>query len=186
MSETIEKKPITNGIRTALGIGGLVALITGILILVWPGKVAMVVTAIIAIYVIIAGIVYAAMGIFNSAKGGWSRFGYIILGALFIIAGIVAFTQLGETALWLGTFLAIMVGILWIIDGIVSFSTLGDAGSKVTTILFAVLSIIAGIVLFLSPMWGAVVLWWLLGISLVVLGIMNIVRAFSFGRAKTA
>jgi uncharacterized membrane protein HdeD (DUF308 family) len=33
-----------------------------------------------------------------------------------------------------------------------------------------------------SPLWGAVVLWWLIGISAVVMGIIQIGRAFSFGK----
>ena len=41
----------------------------------------------------------------------------------------------------------------------------------------------AGIILLLSPLWGAIVLWWLLGISLVVLGIIQVVRAFTFKAA---
>jgi len=43
-------------------------------------------------------------------------------------------------------------------------------GRKVAfySILFAILSIVAGIILLFSPLWGALVLWWLLGISLVV------------------
>ena len=53
-----------NTVRIALGVGGVVAAIVGILILVWPGHTAVVVTAIIAIYAIIGGLVYAAMGIF--------------------------------------------------------------------------------------------------------------------------
>ena len=36
------EKTATNGIRTALGVGGVLSLILGILILVWPGKTAMV------------------------------------------------------------------------------------------------------------------------------------------------
>ena len=71
---------------------------------------------------------------------------------------------------------------MWIVEGVVSLSTLGDAASKGWTIFFAILSIIAGIVVLFSPIWGTVVLWWLLGISLVVLGIINIVRAFTFGK----
>jgi uncharacterized membrane protein HdeD (DUF308 family) len=57
---------------------------------VWPGKTAMVVAAIIAIYAIAAGLVYAGLGIFAAGKGGWSRVGHVLLGVLFIIAGIVA------------------------------------------------------------------------------------------------
>lgn len=181
-SETSYEKSAVNGIRTALGIGGVLAVITGILILVWPGKTAMVVTAIIAIYAIIAGLAYAGLGIFSKHKGGWSRLGHILLGVLFIIAGIVAFANLGATTVWLAAFLGILVGIMWIIEGVVSLSTLSIAPSKGWTIFFAIISIIAGIVLLFSPLWGAVVLWWLLGISAIVLGIINIVRAFTFGK----
>lgn len=181
-TETNFEKAEVNGIRTALGIGGVLSVIVGILILVWPGKTAMVVTAIIAIYAIIAGLAYAGLGIFSKNKGGWSRLGHIALGVLFIIAGIIAFFNLGATTAWLAVFLGILVGIMWIIEGVVSLSTLGDAASKGWTIFFAILSIIAGVVLLFSPIWGAVVLWWLLGISAIVLGIINVVRAFTFGK----
>ncbi|MCK8609365.1 hypothetical protein [Agromyces sp. C10] len=36
--------------------------------------------------------------------------------------------------------------------------------------------------LLFSPLWGAVILFWVTGISLIILGIMQIVRAFTFGR----
>lgn len=173
------EKAAVNGVRTALGIGGVLAVIVGVLILVWPGKTAMVVTAIIAIYAIAAGLVYAGLGIFSKTKGGWSRVGHIVLGVLFIIAGIVAFMNLGAATAWLAIFLGILVGIMWIVEGVVSLSTLGDAGSKVWTIIFAIISIIAGVVLLFSPLY-IVALWWLLGISLIVLGIVNIIRAFTF------
>jgi len=182
-TESAAEKSAVNGIRTALGVGGVLALIVGILILVWPGKTAMVVTAIIAIYAIAAGLVYAGLGIFSKEKGGWSRVGHIALGVLFIIAGIVAFLNLGATTAWLSIFIGILVGIMWIVEGIVSLSTLGDASSKGWTIFFAILSLIAGVVLLFSPFY-IVALWWLLGIALIVLGIINIVRAFTFGKGE--
>lgn len=173
------EKSAVNGIRTALGVGGILALIVGILILVWPGKTAAVVTAIIAIYAIAAGLVYAGLGIFSKTKGGWARVGHIVLGILFIIAGVVALFNLAQTMAWLALFLGILVGILWIVEGIVALSTLGDAASKGWSIFFAILSIIAGIILLFSPLY-VFALWWILGIALVVLGIINIVRAFTF------
>lgn len=182
MTEPSIAKAATNGIRTALGVGGVLSVILGILILVWPAKTAMVVTAIIAIYAIAAGLVYAGLGIFSSNKGGWSRLGYIVLGVLFVIAGIVAFANLGATTVWLAAFVGILVGIMWIVEGVVALSTLDLAPSRGWTIFFAIISIIAGVTLLFSPIWGAVTLWWLLGIGAVVLGIINIVRAFSFGK----
>jgi uncharacterized membrane protein HdeD (DUF308 family) len=181
-TESAAETSAVNGIRTALGIGGVLAVIVGILILAWPAKTAMVVTAIIAIYVIAAGLVYAGLGIFSKTRGGWSRLGHIVLGILFIIAGIVAFLNLGVTAAWFATFIGILVGILWIVEGVVALSTLGDAASRGWTIFFAIISIIAGIVLLFSPFYGAAVLWWLLGIALIVLGLIQIVRAFTFGK----
>jgi len=179
-TETPAGSAAVSGIRTALGLGGIVALIVGILILVWPGKTAMVVVAIIAVYAIVAGLIYAGLGIFSKGMSGWARVGHLIGGIVFIVAGIIAFVNLPAATGWFGVFLGILVGIMWIVEGVVSLTNLGDASSKGWTIFFAIISIIAGIVLLFSPLWGAVVLWWLLGISLVVLGIIQIVRAFTF------
>jgi uncharacterized membrane protein HdeD (DUF308 family) len=179
-TESAAEKSAINGIRTAFGVGGVISLIVGILILVWPGKTAVVVTAIVAIYAIAAGLVYAGLGIFSKSKGGWARVGHIVLGLLFIAAGIFALINLPAATGWFAVFLGILVGILWIVEGIVSLSTLSDAPSKGWTIFFAIISIIAGLVLLFTPLYGAFVLWWLLGIALVVLGIIQIIRAFRF------
>lgn len=71
---------------------------------------------------------------------------------------------------------------MWIIEGVVSLSTLDLAPSRGWTIFYAIISLIAGVTLLFSPIWGALVLWWLLGISAVVMGIIQIFRAFSFGK----
>lgn len=186
MTEPSIAKAATNGIRTALGVGGVLSVILGILILVWPGKTAMVVTALVAIYAIAAGLVYAGLGIFTANRGGWSRLGHILLGVVFVIAGIVAFANLGATTVWLTVFVGILVGIMWIVEGVVALSTIYLAPSRGWTLFFAIISIIAGItllfIMLFSPIWGAVILWWLLGIGAVVFGIINIVRAFSLGK----
>ncbi len=171
-------KKISNGIRSALGVGGLVSLIVGIVILVWPGKSAMVVAGIIAVWALIAGLVNIAIGIFSRALGTWPRIGYLVLGVLFLVAAVITFGNLGAAAVSLGVLLGIIVGITWLIEGIVALTLLGDASSKTWTILYAVLSIIAGVIVLFSPLWGAALLWLLLGVSLVILGIAQLVRAF--------
>ena len=86
-------------------------------------------------------------------------------------------------AVSLAVFIGILVGIMWIVEGVVALTTIGLSGSKGWSVFFAILSIVAGIVLLFSPLWGAIVLWWLLGISLVVLGIIQMIRAFTFKAA---
>jgi uncharacterized membrane protein HdeD (DUF308 family) len=180
MSGSAAEKSAINGVRTAFGVGGVLSILAGILILVWPQASAQFVTVVIAIYAIVGGLVYAGLGIFSKAKGGWARLGHIVLGLIFIAAGVIALFNLQQATAWLAVFVGVLVGVLWIVEGIVSLSTLGDAASKGWTIFFAIISIIAGLYLVISPLLGAVVLWWLLGILLIVLGIIQIVRAFKF------
>src|SRR5699024_5917206 len=132
--------------------------------------------------ILISGIIYAVSGIFSKYAGGWVRVGHIALGILLVIAGIIMFSSLGMAAATLGLFIGILVGITWIFEGIAAFSTLKLARSKVWPILFGILSILAGIVLLLSPLYAALILFWLLGITLVIQSIINIVRASTFYR----
>ena len=53
---------------------------------------------------------------------------------------------------------------------------------QVWTVIFAIISIVAGIVLLTTPLWGALVIWTVIGISLLILGVVQIVRAFTFGK----
>lgn len=167
------------GARLALLIGGLAALGFGVAVLVWPTKAAVALTGVIAVYAIVAGIVYAAIGLFSKDLGAGGRIGHVVLGILYVIAGAFAFGSLQQSAAFLALFLTIMVGVLWIIEGFAALFTLGRAGSKILAIVFAIVSIVAGFTLLSSPLWGAVFLWWFLGIALIVLGALNVIRALT-------
>jgi uncharacterized membrane protein HdeD (DUF308 family) len=171
-----------NTIRVALGVTGVLALIAGIFITFWPKDSAVVLTVMVGIYFVIAGLAYVGLGIFSRGLTGGARAVDIILGALFVIGGILMLSNPTESAVVIGIFLGVLLGILWIIEGAVALAQAGASASKGWTIFFGILSIIAGIVLLFSPFWGAVLLFWIAGIALIVLGIMQIVRAFTFGR----
>ncbi|MFD4419942.1 HdeD family acid-resistance protein [Agromyces sp. NPDC058484] len=174
-----------NTVRATLGISGVVALIVGILITFWPKDSAVVLTVILGIYLIIAGLAYAGLGIFSKGISGGARALDIILGVLFVIGGVLAVSNPTESAVVVGIFLGILIGILWIVEGVVALVQSSDSPSRGWAIFFGILSIIAGIVLLFSPLY-VVVLWWIVGIGLIVLGIMQIVRAFTFGRGAKA
>ncbi|MDR6166443.1 hypothetical protein C1N74_08510 [Microbacterium sp. SGAir0570] len=166
-------------LRTSLILTGVLTLVLGLLILIWPGRTAQVLTGIIAAYAIVAGVVYAALGVFSRTKDGWARVGHIVLGIFFVVVGVVAFANLAAFTVSFAVFLGVLVGIMWIIEGAVSLSVVGESSSRGWTIAFAILSIIAGVMLLFTPLWGVIVLWWLLGISAVALGIVNIIRGLS-------
>ncbi|MEV8262741.1 DUF308 domain-containing protein [Microbacterium sp. NPDC077057] len=187
MSEAVaETKSFFKSIRVALAVSGVLALLAGIALLVWPVKSAVIVTAIFASYLIIAGVVYIGLRIFSRAKGGWSRVGHIVLGLLYIVAGVIAFFNLNVAAATLALVVVIFIGVSWIVDGVVALSLLGSDGSRVWTVIYAILSIIAGIIVLFSPVIAGFALWLLLGISLVVLGIVQIIRAITLGKDEKA
>lgn len=183
MSKTIgESTPLFTSIRVTLAVSGVLALLAGIVLLVWPLKSAVVITMIIAIYLVVAGLVYIGLGIFSARKGGWARVGHIVLGLLYIVAGVIAFVNPVAATATLALITVIFIGVSWIVDGVVALTLLHSDGSKVWTVVYAILSIVAGLLVIFSPLLAAVALWWVLGVSLVVLGIVQIVRAIMLGR----
>ena len=177
-----EAKSFVKSVRTFLVISGIIALIAGIVLLIWPMKSAVIVTAIFASYLIIGGLVYLGLGIFSGKGGGWARVGHILLGLLYIVAGVIAFANIATATVTLAIVVAIFIGVSWIVDGVVALSVMGQQTSKVWTLLYALLGIIAGIIVLFSPLYAAAVLWLVLGISLVALGIVQIIRAITLGK----
>lgn len=167
------------GARLALLVGGVAAVGFGIAVLTWPTKAAVALAGVVAVYAVIAGIVSAVLGVVSQELGAGVRIGHVLLGLLYITAGILAFSSLHQSAAFLALFLTIMVGVMWMIEGFTTLLSLASDGPKSLTIVFAALSIIAGFTLLSSPLWGAVFLWWFLGVSMVVLGALNVIRAIT-------
>jgi uncharacterized membrane protein HdeD (DUF308 family) len=172
-----------DAVRVALGLGGLIALILGILIMVNPVKsgaiMMQIVAVIVAVYMVGVGAVYLGAAIFSKTMKGWPRTGNILLGILYIIAGIILFSNIAAAAAVLAVFLSIIIGIMWIIEGVLAFTTVKSTGHPVLTVIYGIVSVVAGLVLIFSPLLGAVTLWLLIGVGMAVLGVIQIVRAFS-------
>lgn len=173
-----------NGIRVAFGVGGAAALILGIVLLFVPRETLQVAAILLGIYFLIAGIVRLALGIFSRGITGGMRTLDILLGLLLIIAGIIALRNSAVTGAALLILLVAVIGIGWIIEGVLAIVESGGAASRGWAIAFGVLSIIAGIIVLVIPGWASVWLVLFSAITLIVLGIVGIVRAFTFGREE--
>ncbi|KIP52342.1 HdeD family acid-resistance protein [Leucobacter komagatae] len=182
---TVESRA-TDGARVLFGVGGLIAIVLGLFVIFAPkasaGVTLTIIAALIGIYAIVTGIVYVGTAIFARGVGGWSRVGHILLGVLYVVGGVIIMSNLVFAGVVTALMFSIMVGILWIFEGVLAFATAAQSDSKVWSIIYGIISLVAGVVLLLSPMMGAVTLWWLLGISMVVLGVVQVVRAFRVGK----
>jgi len=184
----LDARKSTDILRVVMGVGGLVALVIGVLILINPvesGAVMMkFVSIVLAIYMVIAGLVFLGSMIFSKVMSGWRRVGNALLGLLYLIAGIIIFANLGTTAAVLTVFLSIFIGVVWIFEGIMSFAAAKESPSKTWSIIYGIVSLIAGIVLIVTPLVAAVTLWILVGAAMAVMGVVQIVRAFTLKPAK--
>lgn len=175
-------------VRVALGVGGLIAFVIGLLIIFNPvasGTIMLKIVAIVlACYLVIAGAVFIGAMIFSKTMGGWRRVGSAVLGLLYLIAGIFVFGHLDNMAAALALFLSIFIGVVWIVEGVLSFGAAKTAKSKTWTIIYGIVSIIAGLVLVIAPLMSAVTLWLLLGIGMAVMGLVQVIRAFTLNPKK--
>lgn len=180
MSETTTSSSASSALKAIklwLGISGVIALITGIVIVAWPGQSAIALTIVLAVYALIAGVVYIVTAIFGSGSG-WLRVGHALAGIVFIVAAIVAFMNPAASAASLAIVVAIFIGVAWIFEGIAALSTLSLSASKGWSVFFAIVSILGGIALLMAPLFAAAFLLMWVGVTLIVLGVVGIIRAF--------
>ena len=176
------ERSLTNGIRVAYAIAGVVALILGAVLLIWPEKTVAVVAAIIGIYFVVTGVVKLALGIFSRGIGGGQRAFDIFLGALLLILGIFALRNLTGSSAALLILIVTLIGIGWILDGIFAIVESGASASRGWAISYGIIGILAGLFILLAPAWSITVLILYGGIVLIVLGVVGVIRAFTFGR----
>jgi Short repeat of unknown function (DUF308) len=177
----LSKSTITS-IRVAFAIGGLLAVVLGILVLVWPHQTLGLVAILFGIYFLVIGLIRVFTGIFGQGISGGGRVLNIVLGILVFIVGVVAVKNPALTI----SFLGLLIGIAWIIEGIGAIVETSTDRSRWFGIIFGVISIIAGIVVLFLPTQTVVLFAIVGGIFLIVAGIIQFARAFTFGRAAKA
>ncbi|MDR2974425.1 MAG: DUF308 domain-containing protein [Propionibacteriaceae bacterium] len=168
-------------VRWGLGLSGVAALVIGVLVVVWPGGSAVVMADLFGIYWIVAGIGYILVGIFTTGMKAWSRVLDIVLGVFQLVVGVIVLANPAESAVVLGLFLGIWLGALWIIEGVVTLVQSADGPSHGWAIFLGIVSLLGGIAVLTSPLWAVAILFTVAGILLIVLGVAQIVRAFTFG-----
>lgn len=173
-------------VRIGLGLSGAFALVIGILLTFWTKESALALSWLIGFSFVLTGIAHLVLAAMMKGVSTGARILDLVLAALQLVAGVFVLANAAESAVVFGIFLGIWIGVMWIIEGITALVQSGDAPSRIWAIVFGAISIIAGITLLFSPLWGALFLFWFSGISLIALGIAQLIRAFSFGKGVAA
>ena len=158
-------------------IRGILALALGILIPLFPGAAILTLALLFGAYALVDGVVAIIAAIrMNHAEGNWIWM--LLEGVLGVIVGAITFIFPGLVALWL-VFLfgawAILTGILAIVS---AFQIRQAIANEILMILFGAISIVAGIAIFVFPIYGVFALAWTIGIYAILAGIFLIGLAF--------
>lgn len=112
---------------------------------------------------------------------GW-RVTSIISNLLIILGGVIILRNQAFSTATLTTMVVIVAGFGWIVEGVMSILESELSSNRALAILSGALSIIAGMFVFIYPLWSAKMLVIFSGAALLVFGVTLIVRAIQFGK----
>jgi uncharacterized membrane protein HdeD (DUF308 family) len=153
---------------------GVLAVIIGIVALVWPGITVLALVILFAVYAFMdAG--FEGVRAFSSGRAG-PVIGHLLMGLIDIAAGVVAIAWPGPTAL----VLTIVVGIWAIVAGVFEFGAAflsGEtAGTRAMFIVTSVISVAFGAIVVDRPVLGAYTIALLFGLFAISGGVTLIVQ----------
>ena len=157
---------------------GVLSVALGALILAWPGTSILVASTLFGVYLLLSGFAGVAMA-FTLPESAGMRILLFISGVLSVILALLCFRNFGDPYPIL--LLSIWIGASFIVQGVsivavaISYKELPARGWYGV---LGVLSVIAGVVVFVWPWDSIVVLTLVIGVWLVVMGIIEIVREF--------
>jgi uncharacterized membrane protein HdeD (DUF308 family) len=150
----------------------------GVLVLVWPDITVLALAFVFAAYVLADGIGMIISG--AGARGG-VRWSYVLAGVVGVIAGLAALFWPGVTVLvlvlWAGAW-AVVTGVLEI-----AAAVRREGSGRWLMVLAGVLSIVAGLCIFIWPEIGALALATVLGIYALAAGLSLLWAAWQVRRA---
>ena len=156
---------------------GLLTVLAGVAVLVWPSETLMVLAVLFGIQLIITGIFRFVAALATDDLTGGTRVLLALLGVLSIIIGLWAVRHALITLLALTVFL----GIFWIVNGVIDvFAALAhrEMPGRGWSVVMGILSAIAGILVLAYPGLTLFGLALILGIWLLIFGIMEIIGSF--------
>jgi uncharacterized membrane protein HdeD (DUF308 family) len=159
-------------------IWGVLTVVLGALILVWPGTSILIASTLFGVYLLLSGFAGVAMA-FTLPESAGMRVLLFISGVLSVILALFCFRNFGDPYPIL--LLSIWIGVSFIVQGVsmvavaISYKELPARGWYVV---LGVLSVIAGVVVLVWPWDSIVALTLVTGVWLVVMGIIEIVQGF--------
>jgi uncharacterized membrane protein HdeD (DUF308 family) len=154
-------------------IRGLLAVVIGVLAVVWPGITMVVIVGIFGLYAVIDGVMNLILGLNRTRTHGRS-WAVALQGVIGILAGIVTFAWPGITAFALVMFIGAWAIVTGVFEIIAAIRLRRHIKGEWLLALSGVISVLFGFLVFAFPTAGAVGIAWVLGIYAVTGGMVLI------------
>ena len=167
-------------------VSGVLTIVLGVMVLVWPGPSILVASTMFGVYLLVSGFVELFLA-FTLPRSAATRVMLFLTGALSVVLAILSFRHFGDAyailllSLWIGTGF-IFLGVS---ENAVALSE-RDLPGRGWYVLLGSMSVIAGGIVLVWPFDSIVVLTIVSGVSLVVLGLIQIVQAFQIHKDAKA
>lgn len=160
---------------------GVLTLLFGVVLLVWPGKTLVVIAVFLGIYLLVSGIFQIVAGFATSGLDGGMRALAVVAGIVSVLLGLFAFRSIAHSVV----LLVLLIGFGWLFRGLVRM--IAAIADKTTVargwqIAEGLLGALAGVVILIWPAPSLQVLAWISGIIFVLLGLIEVVAAFKVRR----
>ena len=167
-------------------VSGVLTTVLGVMVLVWPGSSILVASTMFGVYLLVSGLAELFLAI-TLPRSAATRVMLFLTGALSLVLAILSFRHFGDAyailllSLWIGTGF-IFLGVS---ENAVALSE-RDLPGRGWYVLLGSMSVIAGGIVLVWPFDSIVVLTIVSGVSLVVLGLIQIVQAFQIHKDAKA
>ena len=171
-------------IRVIYGVVGVAAIALGTALLLVPNKTLALAALLLGVYFVISGVVRIVGALVEPfLPAGW-RVLDVFVGILLTFGGVVVVRNYGMTGQTLALLITMMVGFGWIMEGVMSLMESWRIPHSGWAIAYAIISIVAGFIVLMSPLSSAVFMVVFGGCAMVVMGITAVIRAFTFGKPR--
>jgi len=164
--------------RVGWGIRSVSALVIGIIVLVWPQSTVSVLAILLGVFFLILGVVRIAQGLVDKDITGGAKAANIIIGALVFAAGIIVIRNPFETAV----FIVLLVGVALIFEGVATLVDTARGNRDGISIVVGILIALAGVLVILFADGVTIAYGIFFGITLIVVGILDLVLLFTISR----
>lgn len=167
--------------------GGVASVVLGLILLIWPRETLLVVAVLLGLWLIVSGAIKLVQSVLTpEGRSGGARVLQALGGLLLLGIGVLCLRNIANSL----ALIAALVGVAWLLAGFIEIWAALSGGahgwSRLGQVFIGVVTALGGLVVLFWPGITLLVLVWLAGLWLLVIGLVQLVLAWRAGKIVAA